>query len=192
MAKYNAQSLGECLWKVALYVRHGYVRYMVCTIPDGKDLAQVEAHIIRDYQITYDRDRRAVQRRQGNANVVMVRFHQQVILMASHGAHDEFEKRDHLLITHKPLHLSGYSIGIKHSTAWVQIAPRRMDAIHRHASAIALHTHQKVTHYLRGMSPFTFKGVQHQRWKLYLHINKKRNKAGLSRIRWETVKREGE
>ena len=187
--KHQADTLGEFLGKVALYMRYGYLRYALRTIPEGKELTNVDEHIQRDFSISCDRMARMRRRQKGLANVVFVRFNHTVIRLATDGTHELFDKIDALDFRQNPLHFSGYSIGIKGHKPYIQITGRRFKAIRKQAHSMALHNHQKVTDYFKRISPYSFKGVADQRWKLFKEVNRRRKKAGLPRIQWEEVKK---
>ena len=187
-AKYEVHTLGQFLSKIALYLRYGYSRYAVREIPEGKDLASIDEKILKNYKVTYRHMARARRKKKGLANVVYVRFGQTFILMATSGEHAAFNN----IVSHDfreaPFHFSGYSIGIKNNKPHIIIEPKRFERIHKRAHKIALHNSGKVTAYLHSMSPFRFAGVNDQRWKLFLEVNKRRKVARISRIKWGEVK----
>ena len=187
--KHQADTLGEFLWKVALYMRYGYLRYAVRTIPEGKEFTTVDENIQRDFSISRDRMERMRRRKKGLANVVFVRFNYTVIRLATDGTHELFDKIDALDFRQNPLQFSGYSIGIKGHKPYIKITARRFKAIRKQVQGIALHNHRKVTDYVQRISPFSFSGVADQRWKLLKEINRRRKKAGLPRIQWEEAKK---
>ena len=187
--KHQADTLGEFLWKVALYMRYGYLRYAVRTIPEGKEFTKVDENIQRDFSVSRNRMERMRRRKKGLANVVFVRFNHTVIRLATDGTHELFDKIDALDFRQNPLHFSGYSIGIKGHKPYIQITGRRFKAIRKQGQGIALHNHRKVTDYVQRISPFSFSGVADQRWKLVKEINRRRKKAGVPRIQWEEAKR---
>ena len=186
--KYEVQTLGQFLSKVCLYLRYGYVRYAVREIPEGKDLAKIDEKILENYQVTYRHMTRARRKQKGLANVVYVRFGQTFILMATPGEHAAFDNIVSRDFRESPFHFSGYSIGIKNKKPNIIIEPKRFKRIHKKAHAIALHNPGRVTAYLHSMSPFRFAGVNDQRWKLFLEVNKRRKVARISRIKWGEVK----
>ena len=185
---YQAESLGEFLWKTAHYIRYGYTRYALRSIPEGKDVAAIGTKLVLFYDVTYNRNLRAARRKKGIANVVILQFKNDFLLLASEGSHANFDKIDSLDFKTKPLYFSGYTIGIQQQKPSIQIAPRRFKIIRKRVQGVALHQHDKVTRIMKAISPFSFKGVSDQRWKIINEVNRRRKKAGLKRIDWVEVK----
>ncbi|BAY08177.1 hypothetical protein [Calothrix sp. NIES-2098] len=184
--KYQVKSLGGLLRKVAIdYLRYGYTRYAVRTIPAHKNAEHIDEKILRAYNVTFCRTTRLRRAKQGNANVVYIRFHHRFILLATEGTHDAFNAIDSLDFRSKPLLIDGYTIGIKGGTPCVMIAPRRYKMIRSHLQAIALFNEARVTEYLRNISPFSFPGIVRQKRRLLCEVNRKRKRAGLSTIKIE-------
>lgn len=187
--KYCVQKLGQFLSKVSFYLRYGYVRYAVRTIPEGKQLPEIDAKLLNYYDVTYRHHVRTQRKKKGLANVIYIRFERTFILMATEGIHPAFDAIVSHTFHDTPLYFSGYAIGLRATKAHVIIEPKRFKRLRAVSNKIALHPQDRVTTYLRTLSPFRFRGVNEQRWKLFRAVNKKRKKAGLSRIRWEEVKR---
>ncbi|MEM7756917.1 MAG: hypothetical protein AAF298_02120 [Cyanobacteria bacterium P01_A01_bin.40] len=184
---YEVATLGEFLWKTSMYIRYGYVRYALRIIPEHKDPSIIAKKLLLHYDCTYNRDIRKQRLRQGKANVVLLCFGHQFLLLATNGEHPEFEKIDSLTFNENPLQFSGYSIGVKQGKPYIQMTSRRFRGIKKTLSWMAVHDHNRVTRYMKEISPFSFKGVSDQRWKLIKLVNQKRKKAGLSRIRWSDI-----
>ena len=182
--QYKAEKLGTFLWKIRLYIQHGYIRYLVRKIPEGKDLESIDKKILSCYDITYNYNTRVSRRKNNTGNVVYVRFGHTFILFCDEREHKEFDKMESLDFRTSPLHFSGYSIGIKQDKPCIIIAPLRFKAIRKQAQTIALHNRKKIQAYFENISPFTFKGVATQKEKLLKEINKRRKKAGLPLIAW--------
>jgi hypothetical protein len=122
--KYEAISLGEFLRKIAIdYLRYGYTRYAFRTIPDGKNLYEIDAKIMKVYGCTFSRALRHHRRRKGLASVVYIRFKNRFILVASGGSNEAFDKIDSLDFHSTPLHVDGYTIGVKRNKPCVMIKP---------------------------------------------------------------------
>lgn len=189
MAKYEAKTLGLFLSKVMLYMRYGYVRYAVREIPATKDIVEVDRKILTAYGVTFHRTSRATRRKKGLANVVYIRFHHTFILLATYGTHEAFDRIVSRNFNTTPLHFRGYSLGIKQSKPHLIIAPTRYKAIRKELQNIALHNQSKVTAYFQRISPFRFAGINQQKWKLFVEVNKRRKVAGLARIEWAEAKK---
>lgn len=186
---YEVSTLGQFLWKTALYMRFGYVRYALRIIPAGKDSNAIASKLILHYDISYNRDIRKQRRKQGRANMVLLCFNQSVLLLAEEkGEHPEFDKIDSLNFSEQPLQFSGYSIGIKQRKPYIQMTNRRYRAIKKQLTWMALYECDRVTRYVKEISPFSFQGVSDQRWKLINEVNRKRKRAGLPLIKWQDIK----
>lgn len=187
--KYEAHTLGEMLRKVAIdYVRYGYYRYLIIEIPRKKDPKVVDDTIIKTYQITYNYRSRALRKQAGKAVVVYVRFGHRFILLATEGKHEEVEKRNFLDCRQKPIHLSGYTVGVKGGKPNVQMSLKRYRALRKLLSKIALHNEKKLTDFFLRISPFKFPGIIRQQQKLLKMVNFKRKKAGLVIIKLSLYK----
>ncbi len=184
MAQYKVKKLGQFLFKLNHYMRYGYVHYYIREIPGHKDLSEVDRKLLLTYDVTNNRMLRAKRKREGIRNLVYIRFGQTFILLATEGKSPAFDRLKFLNFTDSPLYFSHYSIGIKQNKPYIQIEPLRYKQLKKVAEKIALHQHDKVEKFLLKVSPFSFKGVSDQRWKLYKLVNLKRKKAGLARIKW--------
>jgi hypothetical protein len=181
--KYEAETLGEFLRKIAIdYLRYGYTRYSLRTIPSNKNLYEVDAKIMRVYGCTFSRAVRHHRRRKGLANVVYIRFKNRFILVASVGSNEAFDKIDFLDFHTTPLNIDGYTIGVKRNKPCVMVKPSRFRILRKQLLAIALHNENKVLTRFRAISPFSFPEIIRQKRKLLSEINKRRHTAGLARI----------
>ena len=184
MAQYEVKKLGQFLFKLNHYMRYGYVHYYVREIPGHKDLSEVDRKLLLAYDVTNNRMLRAKRKREGIKNVIYIRFGQTFILLATEGKQPAFDRLKFLSFPDSPLYFSRYSIGIKQQRPYIQVEPLRYKRLKKVADKIALHQHEQVEKFLVKISPFSFKGINEQRWKLYKLINLKRKKAGLTRIKW--------
>jgi hypothetical protein len=190
MYAYNVPNLGSLLFKLSHYLRYGYVRYAQRHIPEGKDLQKVDTKLLDVYRVTDHHTTRARRKNKGLANVVYLRFQYTFLLLATEGDHETFNTIYSLDIRTNPLYIHHYSVGIKQNRPHIIIAPQHFKKLRHHAMAIALHRYPKVAHFLTALSPFSFAGINNQRWKLYCEVNKKRKKAGLPRIKWQEIEAE--
>lgn len=192
MPRYIAPSLGWFLRKVAIdYVRYGYMRYALRTIPEGKatddELRRIDEKVIRTYRVTYHRTTRARRRAKGQANVAYVRYRRWFVLLSTEGDHesDEFTRNAPKDIREDPFHFCGYVVSLKNGRVHVAMTRRRMERLEKIADTIALHREPKVAAFFLNIShSIHFPGVVRQKLKLLRVINKKRRRAGLARISW--------
>lgn len=188
MAKYEAVTLGMFLSKVMLYMRYGYVRYAVREIPPTKDVNRVDRKILTSYSVTFHRTTRANRRKKGLANAIYIRFNYTFILLATSGTHEAFDRIVSRNFHTTPLHFRGYSLGFKQGKPHLIITPTRYKAIRKELQNIALHNQSKVTAYFQRISPFRFAGINQQKWKLFVEVNKRRKIAGVALISWDEAK----
>jgi hypothetical protein len=182
--RWQVNTLGAFLRRIAIdYVRYGYVWYAVREIPQGKEPQNVADRVCRYYSITASRVARERLKRQGKGNVVVVVYKRTLVLLATEGVHRFFDEDRPSDIRVSPLHLFGYSIGVKEAKPCVMIAPIRWKAIANQAHAIALHNQDKVRDYFERISPFKFPGILRQKKKLLHMVNLKRKRAGLPPIK---------
>lgn len=178
--KYEAETLGIFLWKVAYhYVKHGYHMYAVREIPEGKGLDGIDEKIRSAYDVTYCRMTRLRRKKEGLSNVVYIRYRRSFILLGTLGAHESFSRIVKHDINTVPIHFKGYSIGIKGGKPSVMITGDRMKKISAISFCIALHPERKVTAFFRGISLYTFPGVVGQIRVLLFQVNRRRRRAGL-------------
>lgn len=177
---YITDSLGVFLRKIAFdYLRFGYARYVLRTIPEGKDLEKVDRKILKAYGVTFHHATRARRRKNGLGNVVYIRFGHRFILMASNGSHEAFDKLDCKDLKNHPLLFDGYSVGVKRGKPCIMIPQKRFKPLRKKLLAVATHDLRKVQNLFDSISPFQFPEVVRQKQKLLTEINQKRRVAGL-------------
>lgn len=186
MRRYEARSRGVFIRKVAYdYVRYGYVRYAFREIPEERELKEIDEKLLRAYDVTFNRMARKRRRENGEGVVSYVRYDRWFVLLATEGRHEAFDRLAWRDIRSCPLQLWGYSIGEKGGSPWVTISARRMKGISRFARKISLGPEYRVRSFLQSVFRLRFPGVVWQEEKLLRRINRRRKKAGLSRIRLE-------
>ncbi len=185
--RHEAKTLGEFLWKASMYARSGYTRYALRAIPEGKDLEAVDNKIMKAYDVTFCRMKRKRRRKEGRANVVYVRFKHEFLLLAEQGEHPEFDRIAGRDMAKVPLILSGYAVKIKNHRVSVTVSKKRWAVIAEMAQGMALHDKGKVERFIRGISPFTHRGILRQKFRLVRKINRRRKTAGLKQLCWEEI-----
>lgn len=180
---YEVDSLGVFIRKIAFdYLRHGYKKYALRTIPPGKDLETIDQKIIQNYQVSFCRSTRFRRAKKGLGNVIYLRYGNRFVLTASDGLNEAFERIHYLNFHDQPLLIDGYTIGVKRNKPCVMIQPRRWATIRNNVLAVALHNQAKVESLLRTISPFSFPEIVRQKRKLLDEVNRKRHRAGLPRV----------
>lgn len=186
MVSPTPRSFGDFLRRIAFdYVRYGYYRYAVRTIPSGKDLLAIDEKLRKTYDITACRMTRTRRRRQGQAIAQYLRWDHTFVLLATEGHHETFEKLRSHDIRHTPLHLGAYSIGLRRGTTvtvHIQVARRVWRQVKRLIRRRELRPHEEVARLIHTLPFFNFPGVVAQKQKLLREVNRRRKRAGLPRI----------
>ena len=181
---YEATNFGEFLRKIAIdYVRYGYFFYSVGIVPQRKDSKIFDEKILKKYEISFHRTTRARRKKEGIAVFAYVRFGYKMVLLSTEGDHPAFETWDYQDCRKNPIYISGYTIGIKNQKVNVQMSEKRVRALKKLLSSIALHNESKLTDFFKRMNRIFFPGIIRQEYKLLTMVNKKRKSAGLPRIR---------
>lgn len=186
--KHEVKGVGQFLFKLNYYLRYGYIYYYARTIPLEKDPKEIDTKLVLLYDVTYNRNLRAVRKKKGIRNIIYLRYKHEFILLASKGTHHQFERLRYYNFQSTPFQFHGYSVMVKGDTPSIKLEEKRYTTLRKKAHIIAHHKHEKVEEFLKSVSPFSFAGVNNQRWKLYKLVNQKRKAAGLKKIKWEIIK----
>ena len=97
------------------FLPHGYWFYVTGWVPEGKDPRQVDAKLIRKYDIDLPRATRSRRKRLGYANLRYLRHGSFFVLIATSGKHRFFEEEAASIrdIRRVPLRFAGYSISYR-------------------------------------------------------------------------------
>lgn len=97
------------------YLRHGYWWYVASIVPDKKDPREVDAKLIRRYDIDRSERRRASAKRRGEANMQYIRYGRFFLLMATQGDHEfkDAERQRLRDVRRVPIKFAGYSISYR-------------------------------------------------------------------------------
>lgn len=180
-SQFVATSTAQFIRKVAIdYVRFGYVRYALRSIPDHRNPWAIDEKLRYCYDITTDTKKRTRRRQKGLGNVVFVRLGHRFVLLATEGEHQAFNR----LVSHKiqktPFCFEQYSISIGgNSTPVVTVRRPVWKAVKHRFKLIGLHDHQEVQRKFDKLPFAAFPGVIRQKRKLGQAINNRRKVAGL-------------
>ena len=105
------------------YITHGYWFYVVGSVPEGKEPADVDRKLIRRYGIDISKWARARRKRSGLANVHYLRHCRFFVLLATHGLHPVFQHEANVLhdCRRAPIRFAGYSVSCRGGHAHVRI-----------------------------------------------------------------------
>ena len=183
MGVFVAKNTGQFLRKIAIdYVRYGYVRYIVRSIPQGKDLEAIDRKLALAYDITSNRQIRMRRRRKGLANLAYIRYRQMFVILATEGVHPEFDRRNWKDIRQEPLRYSCYTVGLVGKKVSIRLNLKSFSAVSKATLKMALGHPQKVAAFIDKVFILPFNGVAKQRDKLVEKVNKKRRRHRLSKI----------
>ena len=128
------------------YVAHGYWFYVKGWIPEGKDMAKIDAKIIAQYDLDVSKWTRARQKKAGQAGVQYLRCDRFFVIVATHGQHPFFEGEGRQVrdLRRCPLFFNGYSIGCRKGRdgqwhASVRIERETFKALKGRFTQIAVH-----------------------------------------------------
>ena len=97
------------------YLRHGYWWYVAGLIPPNKNPHDVDAKLIRQYDVDRSERRRASAKRRGEANMQYIRCGRFFLLMATKGDHPykDGERNQLRDVRRVPIKFAGYSISYR-------------------------------------------------------------------------------
>ncbi len=188
MRKVLPNSFGDFLRRIAFdYVRHGYHRYVIRKIPEGKDLEAIDEKLCRTYDVTSCRTKRMRMRQQGLATIQYLRWRHTFVLLATDGHHEAFQGLKSYNIREVPIHLGSYSIGLQGNKVSIQVAQRAWNRVIRCIRPIELDNQDKVEKVLAALPFYNFPGVVTQKRKLLRQLNRRRKQAGLPQLNFATL-----
>jgi hypothetical protein len=176
------------------YFSNEYYYYFVVKIPPHTTQSKVSEKLTNFYQVSSHSQTRQRRKKKGKANCNFVIFKDVCVIVATEGEHDNLRRRDFKDIRKKSLVILGHEIkplfdkNQKKLKITVIIPEYRYKLFTRRLERIALHNQDKVMNYLKNLSPYTFQGIQKQRFESLAMVNKKRKKAGLKLIKWSETK----
>lgn len=179
------------------YFSHGYFYYYFVSTKknlDEKRLRKAEIKLYKTYQVTFCRTRRHRRKKKGLANCVVLRYKQKFLILATEGEHENLERHHFSDIRTTPLRFAGHEMFIWRTRtgglpdASVRMIKSRLKAIRGILQRIELHNESKVRAFYQRISPYPFDGINEQKFKLLKNTNRRRGKAGLTKIGWQEVK----
>lgn len=181
------------------YFSHGYCYYYL--VPkkqhfDEQRLQRIEVKLYQFYKVTSCRTKRYRRKKQGLANCMVLRYKQEILILATEGEHENLEKKLFSDIRTTPLRFAGHEVYIQGfrenglPDATVRITWPRINKIKKILKIIELHRRSKVIAFYQSLSPYPFDGVNLQKLNLLKKTNRRRRKGGLGRIDWTEIKPE--
>ena len=179
------------------YFSHGYFYYYL--VPkkqhfDEQRLRKIEIKLYQFYKVTCCRTKRYRRKKQGLANCVVLRYKQEILILATEGEHENLERKLFSDIRTTPLRFAGHEVYIQSfkengsSDATIRITRSRMKEIKKILKIIELHRRTKVIAFYQSLSPYPFDGVNLQKLNLLKRTNRRRRRGGLGRIDWTEIR----
>ena len=188
--EYEAATFGDFLRRIAIdYMRYGYVRWALRHIPPDRDPSLVDGKLVEVYGVTSCRTSRMRQRRRGLAVVQYVRHCDTFVLLATEGAHEQFDRLRSYDARVTPLHLRSYSIGVQGDRVVVQVRHEVWQAVSERLQFSALGKRATVEERIAALPFYRFPGVNRQIRALVGAINRRRRVAGLPLVVTDTDSR---
>ncbi|MBE9108276.1 hypothetical protein IQ273_02415 [Nodosilinea sp. LEGE 07298] len=176
----ETRTLGDFLRRIAIdYVRHGWFRYAVRTIPQGKDMLAIDAKMKATYEVTSCRTTRMRRRKKGIASVQYLRFSHTFVLLATDGHQDALDRITTRDIRESPLHFGGYSVGLARGTVVVEVERRVWQEARTRIQNMSLTGKEPLEKVFASLPFYRFPGVVRQKLELLRTINLRRKAAGL-------------
>ena len=181
------------------YFGRGYYHYYL--VPHRETKTSVEVHdILKDvYKVTDHRTARARRKAKGLANCNVVMFERYACIVATEGEHEILDwnlfqdiRKTALRIGKYEIFFLGYKKGGREKIS-VRIPKTDLKKIRKtlyapkHGTPLALLSKKEVEYYLSMISPYTFEGIQNQRFNQLKRVNKERKRAGLPAVKWPDV-----
>lgn len=203
MYPHRFTNIHEFVQRVALdMVRYGYWYYVTGVIPEGRDLAEVDAKLMAKYDIGVSKWVRARRKKKGLANIHYVRHQNFFVMLATKGAHRWFEEeewgsdrqRKHhgrriKDVRHTPISRGGYSISYKDCSGTgrghvaVRIHPEEYRALKDYLVGLAPHRSvENLSEEFRWFPFEPYAGIRQQRWNILRAVNGARKRAGFELI----------
>lgn len=193
--RYEATSIAGFIQTIAVsYVARGYFFYVSGEIPEGKELAKVDAKLMEQYGVGVSKFTRARKKRAGLANLQYLRLSgsRQFVIFATHGQSPFFENESKVIrdVRRVPFKFAGYSISYKSGHAHVRIEKKRYLELKAYfleqATRLEATDLEQEMQKLLDYEPYA--PVRSQKLCIWRAVNRKRNEAGISPIEKECLR----
>lgn len=191
MYPHRFTNINEFVQRIALdCVRYGYWYYVTGRIPEGREPEEIDAKLLKKYDIGVSRWVRARRKKAGRANVHYARHQDFFVMMASKGESRWFqEERGIADIRRSPLVRAGYSISYKECSATgrghvaVRIHPDEYRALKAYFVGLASHrTAERLAEEFRCLPFEPYAGVRQQSWNILRAVNAARKRASFELV----------
>lgn len=187
--RYEATSIAGFIQTIAVaYVARGYFFYVTGEIPEGKELAKVDAKLIELYGVGVSKFTRARKKRAGLANLQYLRLSgsRHFVIFATHGQNPFFENEAKVIrdVRRVPYKFAGYSISYKSGHAHVRIEKKRYLELKAYflEQATRLETTDLEQEIRKLLDYEPYAPIRSQKLCIWRAVNRIRKEAGLHSI----------
>lgn len=187
--RYEATSIAGYIQTIAVaYVARGYFFYVTGEVPEGKDLAKVDAKLMERYGVGISKFTRARKKRAGQANLQYLRLtgSRQFAIFATHGQSSFYESEAKVVrdVRRVPFKFAGYSISYKSGHVQVRIEKQRY--LELKAYFLVLAPKQETSFIEQEMRKLLdyepYAPVRSQKLCIWRAVNRARKEAGLQAV----------
>lgn len=184
MYRCEATTVGGFVQQLAVqYVTHGYWFYVMGEIPEGKDVAAVDAKLIERYRIDCSSAERSRRKAAGWANVQYLRLAREFVLVSTHGAGRFFDEERFRDARRAPIQFRGYSISHRGGRTCVRIHRDEYVRLKAHFLELATRRTRAVLASMFASLPFEpYAPIRDQLFQLLRAVNRARERAGMKPV----------
>lgn len=172
----------------------GYHYTLSVQVKQGRNLSEIDEKIHRDYEITYDKSKAKRRRDKGRANVRMIRYSHNVLIMATHGVHQGFFANPQVVNIKE-----GWQFFGKHKFTLVESGKEKLnirvtegtfqtalDRILKQARG----NKEELEQTIKNLTWYWSRQTLHQRFRIFQKVNRVRKSHKLSQLTYQNIRRE--
>jgi hypothetical protein len=183
---YEATTVGGFVQQLAsCYLEHGYWFYVQGTIPESKDLAEVDEKLLTKYQVSISKFQRCRRKQKKIASIQYLRYERTFLLLATHGIHDFFKEESQVIkdVRRVPIQFKGYSIGYHNDHPTVHLARDTYRNLRAYFLELAVHrSADGIAQEIRKLPYEPYSPVRRQLLYILKAVNKRRQAAGFGPV----------
>lgn len=186
-----AASLAGFVQQVAVsYVANKYWFYVAGAVPEGKDLAAVDAKFIKLYELSISKYVRCRRRKAGEAGVQYIRLGRFFLILATHGEHLFFVREKTMIrdVRRCPIKVGGYAIGYRSGRVSVRIEKTEYRWVKDAFVKRSLNAKERLEAAFAKLPYEPYGPVRSQLLAVLRAVNRRRSAAGLPPIEHSCVR----
>lgn len=165
------------------YIPNGYYFFTVSTIPERKDVAEVDRNIIEKYGLAISRTTRSRDKAKGVARVQYLRYERQVILVATRGEHSFFDDKSVRDCRKTPLPVWYYWITASENRYHVRVCPESYHMVREKLLRLAESGKEDdAIEQIRALPWLNYPDIQKQKWRLTKELSQALRKKGKAEL----------